>query len=156
LCKIRSADQTPVSSTKIVSFHRPSIYRDSPSKRAIDPLTNFLSTMTISNTEEFKHSTSVIFRESSAVKQYCSQANVNNHRKLKARLKSSIESGTDLEYTASETSATVKLSEDVIFEINAFQSFKAAMQNETGPKRTHPVDIILSSPTMIHELPGRL
>ena len=97
--------------------------------------------MTISNTEEFKHSTSVIFRESSAVKQYCSQANVNNHRKLKARLKSSIESGTDLEYTASETSATVKLSEDVIFEINAFQSFKAAMQNETGPKRTHPVDI---------------
>ena len=51
--------------------------------------------MTISDTEEFKHSTSVIFGEGSANDQYCSQANVNNHRKLKARLKSSIESGTD-------------------------------------------------------------
>ena len=98
--------------------------------------------MTISDTEEFKHSTSVIFGEGSANEQYCSQANVNNHRKLKARLKSSVESGTDLEYTDPKTSATVKLSDDDIFEINAIPSFKAFMQsNETGPKKTCPLDI---------------
>ena len=57
----------------------------------------------------------LIFGEGSANEQYCSQANVNNYRKLKARLKSSVESGTDLEYTDPETSATVKLSDDDIF-----------------------------------------
>ena len=81
------------------------------------------------------------FGKGSPIQLYCSQANVNTHHKLKAKLKSSIESGTDLEYTDPETNATAKLSDDDIFEINAFQPFKAAMQNETGPKRTHQVDI---------------
>ena len=97
--------------------------------------------MTIPDTEEFKHLTSYIFGDGSPTQQYCSQANVNTHRKLKAKLKSSIESGTALEYTDPETSATVKLSEDDIYEINAIQSFKAFMQNETGPKKTRPLDI---------------
>ena len=90
--------------------------------------------MTLSDTEEFKHAISVLSEESSATEQYCSQASVNNHRKFKAKLKSSIENGTDLEYTDSVTGATAKLSGEVIFEFNAFQSFKAAMQNELGPR----------------------
>ena len=97
--------------------------------------------MTIPDTEEFKHLASYIFGDGSPTQQYCSQANVNTHRKLKAKLKSSIESGTALEYTDPETSATMQLSEDDIYEINAYQSFKAKRQNETGAKKSRPLDI---------------
>ena len=68
--------------------------------------------MTIPDTEEFKYLTSNIFGDGSPTQLYCSQAKVNTHRKLKAKLKRSIESGTALEYTDPETNATVKLSED--------------------------------------------
>ena len=97
--------------------------------------------MTIPDTEEFKHLTSNIFGDGSPIQLYCSQAKVNTHRKLKAKLKSSIESGTDLEYTDPETNASAMLSEDDIFEINALSSFKNAMQNETGPKINYRLDI---------------
>ena len=56
------------------------------------------------------------------------------HRKLRAKLK-------EVEEYDDEKGDTGKLSEDDIFEITAFPSFKNFMQNETGPKRTHPVDI---------------
>ena len=97
--------------------------------------------MTISDADEFTHAISVLVGETSATEQYCRQAGVINHRKFRAKLKDSIDNGTDLEYTDSVTNTTAKLSEEGIFEIKAFQSFKAYMQNETGPKRTHPVDI---------------
>jgi hypothetical protein len=54
---------------------------------------------------------------------------------LKAKLKDGYDEYVD------ETGATVKLSEEDIYEINAITSFKNFMQNETGPKRDCPLDI---------------
>ena len=73
--------------------------------------------------------TSVIYGEGSAIELYCRHNNVDNHRKLVPKLKS----GSDLEYIDPKTGAAAKLSDENIFEINASQSFKATMQNETGP-----------------------
>jgi hypothetical protein len=52
-----------------------------------------------------------------------------------------LKSGSDLEYIDPKTGAAAKLSDKDIFEINASQSFKAAMQNETGPRKDCPLDI---------------
>ena len=61
------------------------------------------------------------------------------HCKLKAKLKTC-----DEEYIDPGTGASAKLSEDDIYEINAIPSFKAYMQNETGPKKACPLDITIT------------
>ena len=97
--------------------------------------------MTIPDTEEFKHLASYIFGDGSPTQLYCSQAKVNTHRKLKAKLKSCIESCTDLEYTDPSTGDKLKLSDEDLEEINAIQFFLNFMQNETGTKEDCPLDI---------------
>ena len=90
--------------------------------------------MTNSEEEEFNHLLNEFFGVGSPIYQYCIHYKIKFHRKLRAKLKEVVE-------YVDETGATVKLSEDDIYEINAIPSFKAFMQNETGPKKTFPLDI---------------
>ena len=92
--------------------------------------------MTYSAEEEFNHLLNEFFGGGSRIYQYCVHYKVKFHRKLRAKLKN----GDELEYV-DETAATVKLSEDDIYEINAIPSFRAYMQNELGPKIQFSLDI---------------
>ena len=47
----------------------------------------------------------------------------------------------NLEYTDPSTGDKLKLSDEDFEEINAILFFQNSLQNETGPKKTHPVDI---------------
>ena len=85
----------------------------------------------------FKHIYDILPGIGSPCQLLCSQNKIITHRKLKARWKNI----RNLEYTDPETNATAKFSDEDFEEINAIQSFKVAMHNETGPKKTHPVDI---------------
>ena len=91
--------------------------------------------MTISEEVEFNHLLNEFFGVGSPIYQYCIHYKIKFHRKLRAKLKDGYDEYVD------ETGATVKLSEDDIYEINAITSFKNFMQNETGPKKTCPLDI---------------
>ena len=55
-------------------------------------------------------------------------------------MRAKFKNGDELEYV-DETGATVKLSEDDIYEINAIPSFRAYMQNELGPRLQFSLDI---------------
>lgn len=92
--------------------------------------------MSISGEVEFNHLLNEFFGKGSRIYQYCVHYKVKFHHKLRAKFKN----GDELEYV-DETGATVKLSEDDIYEIKAIPSFKNFMQNETGPKITCPLDI---------------
>ena len=87
--------------------------------------------------EEFNHLLDEFFGGvGSRIYQYCVYYKVKFHRKLRAKLKN----GDELEYV-DETGATVKLSEDDIYKINAIPSFRAYMQNELGTRLQFSLDI---------------
>ena len=100
--------------------------------------------MTNSEEEEFNHLLNEFFGVGSPIYQYCIHYKIKFHRKLRAKLKN----GDELEYV-DDTGATVKLSEDDIYEINAIPSFRAYMQNELGPKIQFSLDITKYSHMMI-------
>ena len=90
--------------------------------------------MSISEEVEFNHLLNEFFGVGSRIYQYCVHYKVKFHRKLRAKLK-------ETEEYVDEKGDTVKLSEDDIVEVMAFQSFRNFMQNEHGPKKTCPIDI---------------
>jgi hypothetical protein len=95
--------------------------------------------MTISDEEELNHLPNEFFGVGSPIYHNtadCIHNKIKLHRKLKAKLKD----GDELEYV-DEKGATVKLSEEDIYEVNAIPSFKNFMQNENGPKKACPLDI---------------
>ena len=95
--------------------------------------------MTISDDEDFNHLANEIFGEgTSPIHLYCIHNKIKLH--VSWRQNSKLVTGDD-EYIDPGTGASATLSEDDIFEIHAIPSFKAFMQNETGPKKTFPLDI---------------
>ena len=90
--------------------------------------------MSISEEVEFNHLLNEFFGVGSPIYQYCIHYKIKFHCKLRAKLK-------EVEEYDDEKGDTVKLSEDDIVEIMAFQSFRNFMQNEHGPKKTCPLDI---------------
>ena len=103
--------------------------------------------MTISDEEELNHLLNEFFGVGSPIYQYCIHYKIKFHRKLRAKLKN----GDELEYV-DETGATVKLSEDDIYEINAIPSFRAYMQNELGPRLQFSLDITKYSREIISKI----
>ena len=85
----------------------------------------------------FEHIIDTFFGVDSPVQLLCREYGVNEHRKLRARLKNI----RDLEYTDPITGTKVKLSDDELYEISALQSFLNTIQNETGPIDSRPIDI---------------
>lgn len=85
----------------------------------------------------FEYMTNTFFGVGSPCQLLCSQNNINEHRKLRARLKNI----RDLWYIDPITGTKAKLSDDDFYEISALQSVINKMQNHTGPIESCPIDI---------------
>ena len=93
--------------------------------------------MTYDAVVAFKHITDILLGVGSPCQLLCSQNKINDHRKLRAKLKNI----RDLEYIDPITGTNAKLSDNDFYEISTLQSFLNAMQNETGPIDSCPIDI---------------